>query len=70
LRATVEGGVTDARLEAVKIEVDDRRSEKSQELTENQPSYDGDAEGTAEFGADAVAESKRKGAQECGHGRH
>ena len=57
MRAPWEGGVANAGLEAVKVEVDDGSGEKSEKLAEDETAYDGDAEGAAEFGADTMAES-------------
>src|SRR5882724_10965113 len=60
----------DPDLKAVHVEINDGRSEERQELAEDEATDDGNAEWPAKFGADAMANSERKGAEERGHGGH
>src|SRR6266436_5731862 len=57
-------------LNAIHINVNDRRGEECEHLAEDQSADDGDTQGTAQLRANASAKSKRESAEECGHGGH
>src|ERR1700682_4221269 len=57
-------------LQAIHIDVDDRRCEESEHLAEDEAADDGDAERAAQLGANPGAESKWHGTQKSGHGCH
>src|SRR5258707_7012486 len=61
---------TEPELEAVEVEIDDRSGEERQELAHDEAADDGDTERATKFGAGAVAERKRQGAEQRGHGGH
>src|SRR5882724_6127465 len=69
-RASGHDGVAKAGLQAVEVEIDDGRGEERKELAEDEAADDGDAQGAAKFGANALAESERKRSEKSGHGGH
>ena len=60
----------EAHRQAVKPEIDHRRSEQRQQLADQQAADDGDAKRMPQFGARAGAEHQRQGAEYRGHRRH
>src|SRR5271166_947243 len=56
--------------EPVEVQVDDRGGIKGDELGQKQAADDGDAKGTAQFGAGAILDGERERAEERGHGGH
>jgi len=60
--AAREGGVANAGLKTIEIEVNDGSGEEGQELADDQAADDGDTEGAAEFGADTLAKCQRESA--------
>ena len=60
----------DPGLQAIHVDVNDGRGEEREHLAEDEAAYDGDAEGTAEFGANAGAQRQRHGAEKRGHSGH
>ena len=54
----------------IECQIDDRRGVKREQLAEDQSANDGDAERTAQFGADTGAEGQRQGAEKRRHGSH
>src|SRR5215510_11086126 len=57
-------------LEAVEIQVDDWRCVQRQHLAENQPTDDGDAQGTAQLRTNARAKRQWQATQQGRHGGH
>src|SRR5690349_12982137 len=57
-------------LEAVEIEIDDRRGVQREHLAKNQAADNRDAQRTAQLRASPQAERQRQAAQQCGHGGH
>src|SRR5579862_358030 len=62
--------VRPAQTEAIEIEINHRGGVESQHLADDETADDGDAERPAQFGTRSSAESKRKRAEERGHGGH
>src|SRR5260370_22473761 len=60
----------DPRLKPVEINVDDGRGEEREHLAENQSADDGDAQWTAQLGADTRAEGEGHGTEKGGHRGH
>src|SRR5580692_6782889 len=58
------------KAEAVEIEVNNGGGIKRENLAENKAADDGDAQGTANFRADALADDHGQGAKQGGHGGH
>src|SRR5258708_26719113 len=56
--------------DAIEIEIDDRRGIERQDLAEDQPAEDGNAERLAELAALTHADHQRHGAEQVGHGGH
>ena len=61
---------TEPDLKTIHVEINDGSGEERQELAENEATDDGDAEWPAKFGAYAMANGERQGAEERGHGGH
>src|SRR5215475_4628013 len=61
---------TQPELEAIQIEIYDRRREKRKKLAQDKAADYGDAERTTKFGTGAVAQRQRKRAKKRGHGGH
>ena len=59
-----------ARAEPVEEQIDHRRREQGQQLADDQPADDRDAERMAQLRAGAGAEHQRQRAEERRHGRH
>src|SRR5580704_3406816 len=72
LRAAVwrVGLACEAVGEVVEENVNDGRGVESENLANQESADHGDAEGAAEFGADAGAEGERETAEQRGHGGH
>ena len=60
----------EAPLELVEEEIDDGGGEEGEHLRDEQAADDGDAQGLAQFGADAHADGKRQSAEHGGEGGH
>lgn len=57
-------------LQAIHVDVNDWRGEESKHLADDEAPDDGDAKRTAEFRANAIAESERQSTEERSHGSH
>src|SRR5260370_40293982 len=57
-------------LQAVHVNINDRRGEKREHLAEDEAANDGDAQRLAKFGANSAAQSNRHSAKETSHGGH
>ena len=67
-------GLPDVKSEAVcqpiESQINHRRGVQSEQLAEDKSANDGDAQRTAQFGADTAADGKRQSAEERSHGGH
>src|SRR6266566_6865418 len=62
--------IADPQAEAVEIEVDHRRRIEREQLAQDQPADDGDAERAAQFAAIAETDRERQGAEQRRTGGH
>ena len=60
--AAREGGLANAGLETIEIEVNDGSGEEGQELADDQAADNGDTEGATQFGAYTLAKGQRESA--------
>jgi len=58
------------RLQAVHVDVHDRRRKEREHLAEDEAADDGNSKWAAKFGSDTRAECERHGAQKGRHGGH
>ena len=64
------GAALNPGLQAIHVDVDDGRGEEREHLAEDEAADDGDAQRTAQLGANAGAERERHGTEKSGHGSH